>query len=143
MPQRDSNNPQPIDPNLIRSWIENQRQELQNRHTELDLKAKEIEANKSLALKSLELQGNILKNHPKEFRKTITRVGYIVGAVILLIMGFLSYCLWMGKDEFAKSVLHISVYLVSVLASYWFGRKNGKNEAAVRNNGNGEAQVIE
>lgn len=118
------NQPLPVDQEMIKSWLQNQNLELQNQRLENDLRAKEIDANTRLAEKSLEIQKAVLTNEGKEFRMTITRIVWLVALILMIILTFLGFCLWAGKDTFAYKFCQGISYLATTGLGYFFGRKN-------------------
>jgi hypothetical protein len=138
---RNRNNPgspaqiPPVDAETIKSWINNQTLELQNQKTENEIRLKEIEANTRLAEKSLEIQKDVLTNQGKDFRMSITRIGWIGGSILIILLTFLGFCLWAGKDQFAYKFGQGLALLITNFLSYLAGRKTKpKTEQNTTNN---------
>ncbi len=93
-----SNNPN--NPEIIKSFLTNQRIELENQKADQDFKIQELQANSKLSEQSIKYQSEYLKAQPEELRKTFTRLGYILAGFVIIFLAFMGFCLWMGKDEF-------------------------------------------
>lgn len=119
----------------ISKWIDNQSQLAKNEAANIALRHKEIENNARLAEKAMDYQAELLKRRPGENRKTITRIAWIAGAIIIVFLAFLVSLLYMGHEKFAEYFLQgISYVFVSVI-SYFVGKKN-KAKSDNGSNGN-------
>lgn len=122
-----NNNPptkQQIDPASLTKLIQTQHQNALNQAEQLKIKQKEVDHQAAYAQQLLKYQAEHIKSIPSENRKTYTRIGWIVGLGGLLIMGFLTFWLYIGQAEFAKSFLHGLSYLATSALSFWLGRKS-------------------
>lgn len=128
LPNHPSNSPS-LDQDTVKSLIDNQRLELQVQRLEKEVRLKELDSNTKLAEKSIEVQERILTSRGKDIRMTFTRLILlgILGLVIILI--FLGFCLWNGKDQFAYKFAGGIAIIISNIVSFIFGRKsNSKKE---------------
>ena len=124
----------------IEQLVKTQYQKALNEAEELKLKSKELEVNARIAEKSIDDQSRIISSRPEETRKTLTRIAYIIGGFALLILIFLSLCLFLGKDDFAYSFLKGMGYVVTTGLGYWAGRQKGKKNG--NDGGVPEAEIV-
>lgn len=130
-PQKGNNQNLPNE-KLLAQFVEIQSQKLRNEARELQLKEKDIEFQARYAEKLLAHQAEIEKNRPKENRKSITRVAYIVIAIIIIILVFFAYCIQQNKEDFILKLIQILGYFATTALGYYFGKKskgdgNGSN----------------
>ena len=114
-------------PEVLKSFVEVQKKKIQNEGRELSIREKEIASNERLALKSMELQADLLKERPKEMRKSITMLAYIVMGSVAFILLFLGWLVYRDNKDFAVEVIDKGSYLIVAILSYIVGKKNGKS----------------
>lgn len=121
-----------INNETINLFLETQRQKANTEALEVRLREKEIELNAKGAEKALDYQAEHLRNQPKEMRETIKVFIYGISAFIIIVLAFIGFCLYIGKDEAAKTILNIISYVVVSLISYFLGkgktRKSGSKK---------------
>jgi hypothetical protein len=110
----------------IKKFLENQQKQISLEAEAQKFKFEELKANARLAEKAMELQAAHLSRQPLEGRKNITRMGYIVGGLLMVFFLFIGFCLYLGKDEFIMVFLKGCSYLATTGMGYWFGRRVGK-----------------
>jgi len=110
----------------VEKIIDLQISRVQNEAKELELKEKEMDHNAKLAHKSIELQAKIEESRPAENRKTITRLGYIVGGLMVVCMLFMIACLYLNKEEFLYSFVKGVGYIITTGIGYFAGKKSSK-----------------
>jgi len=111
----------------LKQFLENQKAQISLDAENLKLKHEELRANTKLAEKSMELQANYLARQPSEGRKSLTRMAYVIGGIILLFFIFIAYCLNLGKEGFIVGFLKNVGYLITTALGYWMGRKEKKD----------------
>jgi hypothetical protein len=131
--QQGNQHPIPIDQDTIKAWISNQTFELQNQKAENEIRIKEIEANARLSEKSLDIQKSVLENQGKDFRMTITRIAYIGGGILVVILLFIGFCLWNNKDAFAYKFCQGISYILTTVIGYFFGKSSHKKSSTQSN----------
>ena len=80
-----------IETDLIKSFMEVQKQKALNDHMHLQIEEKRLGHDFNLANKQLEIQGDFIKKDPTERRKTLIVVSIIAVVVLLIILGSVSY----------------------------------------------------
>lgn len=119
----------PIDGETVKNLIAQQSQKLALEASKVRLDEKRIEADVKLAEQSMTLNASILKDQPKEQRKTVTTYAWIIGIFFLLIAGFVVSCLALGKDDFIVDCLKGLKDLAIAIVSFLIGRKTvGKQD---------------
>src|SRR5690606_28358803 len=97
----------PIDSETIQSFVKNQTLQLQNEARELQIREKEIDVNARLASESMKHQSEYMNSRPREARKSVTRLAWIIGLIMVTVMFFILALFYLGKDEFAYEVLKL------------------------------------
>jgi len=123
-----NNNNNGLTPEIMKSFIDVQKKKMDNESKELNIKDREISSNEKIALKTIELQASLLKDRPREMRKNLTRLGWVVGGFLILVFAFLGWLLYSGNERFANMVIDKGSYLIVAIGSYIVGKKNGKNQ---------------
>jgi hypothetical protein len=113
----------------VNQFIELQKLKIANEAKDLSLREKDMDHQSKYAHKLLDIQGQIERDRPKENRKTITRLAYIAGALIIVMMVFSGFCLYFNKDEFLLTLIKIIGYFATTWLGYHFGKKEGKTSA--------------
>jgi len=111
----------------IAQFLKTQQQNALNEAREIALREKELELNARYAEKSLELQAKHLANKPGEARKSFTRLGYIIGAFLIIILLFIGYCLYIKQEEFVLKFFQIIGYFITTGLGYYFGKNSSKS----------------
>ncbi|MCG9900081.1 MAG: hypothetical protein MH132_08785 [Hydrotalea sp.] len=140
--QQNSSSKEELPLEVIEKFIQVQEAELITKSQELKVREKEIEANTKLAEKQMTLQAELLKNQPGEYRKNFVTLGYFVVGIILIIVVFLGFCLYLGKEDFASKIFGYLMYGIVGIASYYFGRKSKDNKQNTKSGDIDEAEVI-
>lgn len=78
--------------------------------------------------KAMDHQAMYMSKRPAENRKTLTRIGWVVGLLLIAVMGFLTTWIFLGKDQFAYKFLQGSGYIITTILGYWLGSKNKKED---------------
>jgi hypothetical protein len=127
MSQPNQKQPQPkkeLEPEVIKAIVDQQTQKLQLEHQRLRLEEKRLDQNARLAEKAMEQQAAFLKEQPKEHRKTLTRIAYIVGGIIAMFLLFMGFLVYTGNKDFASDFLKVCSYIATSALSFWVGRKS-------------------
>lgn len=131
-----------LSPELIKDIIEVQKQKTLNDAKELHLKEKELELGARHAEKAMDHQALYLSKRPEENRKTITRLGWVVGLLLIAVMGFLTVWICLGKEQFAYKFLQGAGYVVTTGLGYWLGSKNKSKKEGKEDNEINDAEEI-
>lgn len=115
-----------ISPETIHSMVEVQKMRVQNEAASISFKEKELAANVELGKLQIGHQAEIEKRRPNENRKSFALVFGGVIIILLIVLGFLGWCMSMGKEQFVIEFLKYSLYPISAGGGYWFGRKSIK-----------------
>jgi len=131
-----------LTPELLREFIEVQKQKTVNDAKELQLKERQLELNAKYAERTLDHQVFYLSHKPAENRKTLAKIGWIVGLLLVVVMGFLTTWICLGKEQFAYKFLQGSGYIITTALGYWLGSKNKSIKNDKANNGINDAEVV-
>ena len=128
------NNPQGGNPKkpevnaeLLNKFLEVQKQEVLNESKRIELRKQEMNLNTKLAERSIDAQLTVMQFQPAEKRKARQQIFWFSAFVIIIILAFLSGCLYLDKEDFAKYFLGGVFYLASIAISFYVGRKSKKN----------------
>lgn len=123
--QNPSTNHQPeLTPEIISQFLENQKQQFAIKQQELIFQEKEMQAQSAIAHKSLEIQGELMKNKPKNDRKMLLMIIGGVILVLLLLLVFFCYCMQSGNKDFAFEMIKILGYPLVGGAGYVAGKRS-------------------
>lgn len=129
-----------LTPEILKDFIEVQKQKSINDAKELHLREKELELSARQTEKAMDHQAMYMSKRPAENRKTLTRIGWVVGLLLIAVMGFLTTWIFLGKEQFAYKFLQGSGYIITTILGYWLGSKNKKEDKGDSNVN--EAEVI-
>lgn len=130
-----------LTPEILKDFIEVQKQKTINDAKELHLREKELELSARQTEKAMDHQALYLSKRPAENRKTLTRIGWVVGLLLIAVMGFLTTWIFLGKEQFAYKFLQGSGYVITTILGYWLGSKNKKDDKG--NSDVNNAEVVE
>ncbi|AKD55034.1 hypothetical protein [Spirosoma radiotolerans] len=134
--------PQQVDPAMVQQWLETRKLEVQNEASQTRIREKEIEANSSYAHASLKHQAEYLKTKPAQDRKDLLLISGIAAFFVILLMGFVLYCLHIGEKDLVTSVLKGIGWVGTSVLSYYLGRNNNKKSTQSRSDSN-EAEIVD
>lgn len=117
-----------LDQETFKSLVVQQGQKLQIEADKLRLEEKRMEQDGKLAERSIEMQSTLLKAYPSQHRKTLITIGAIAIVIILIILGFILYCIHEGKDEFADKFLNWLSHIAGIAGGFLIGRTTGKKK---------------
>ncbi len=124
-----NNTPPPIDNEIIRQFVENQRVEGELRKADLELKKQQLSLSHEYALQLLQAQKEDLANQRKYAQKAVSKNIFVVLGILVILLAFGAYCLWLGKDELLKEIFKmIMVALPTAIGGYFYGYSKGKNK---------------
>ena len=105
--------PNPLPPEFIEKWIDNQSKEIETRRREIELRAQTDKNQFEYAKLALNVQANDTKkerdHESKQHSKKLIFAGIMVGA----LLGFLVYSLHTGKDQVALEILKAAIFIAS------------------------------
>lgn len=131
---------------MLSEFLEVQKINAQNAATQLKLKEKELEINGQLAHKSLDYQREHLKSQLPENRKTHRMYALFGLSVLIIIFVFIGYCLYIGKEDIAKTVFIGLAALATHTITYVAGKKTGESKSGSSPKGStsiDDAEVVE
>lgn len=131
--------PKRLPENIIDRLVKTQYQNALNEAEQIKLRIRNIDHQADYAKKFLEYQTQVITSQPGEHRKTVTRYGYITVMILLVFLGFITTCLYIGKEEFIRYFLQMVSYIIVSVFSFYFGRKTSVR----KDNGVKEAQVVD
>jgi ABC-type dipeptide/oligopeptide/nickel transport system permease component len=136
--------PTQLDPSVIKAIVEQQGQKLQVELQRLKVDEKRLDQDARLAEKSMQYQAEFLKAQPSENRKTLTRIAYVVGGIVVIFLSFLGFLVYTGNKDFADSFLKFITYLVTSIVSFWIGKKSVSQKSSKNNSSDIEdAEIID
>lgn len=109
---------------LIQQFLQTQHQKALNEAEQIKLRGKELDHNRELSAKYMEIEARLEEKKPSENRKTYTRLGYIGGGILLIILAFIVFCLYLNKEQFVIDLIRYGLYPVLTGAGYYVGRKS-------------------
>lgn len=112
-----------IDSAIIRSWLENQSAEIASKNLENEIRIREADNNKEIALASLQMQSEYLKNRPRQMRMNMTRLAWIVGMFLIIMLVFFIFLLRLEERDFANKALGALTHIITLCIGYWLGRR--------------------
>lgn len=136
-PQKHSQRPAPVDlsPDIIKQFLDNQGQQLLIEAEEFKLRQKELELSARQSDKALDYQAKYFERLPSENRKTITRIGWIVGLAMVAILAFVTFWLYIGQEEFAQKFLGLMGYVATTALGFLGGRYTKKKDKQIQEDG--------
>lgn len=132
-----------LEPAMIKELLANQSKELdirredlairqqeveneqKQRNREYDLQQQEIKNNKELALKHIEAHKGVLDNDLEYSDKQNKRSYIFWGTLSVLVIAFLLVSMYMGKEDFAETIIKM---LVGAVGGYFIGISKSKSE---------------
>ena len=119
-------------PEVIKSFLELQKDEIQVRKQELDLNTQQETNQKAIAEASISAQLTDRDNHRSHIERK-TKLQFIGGTILLsVILGFLGFALYMGKEAVVLKALEISgIFIAGFVGGYGF--KTSKQPASEHN----------
>ncbi len=132
--------PPALPPNLVQDFINVQAAEAQNQAQELQIRNKEIDRQYDHAKEVLKVEGELLKNKPKEHRLTILTYSGIVVVIILLFAGVIYVLINIGQKEMAENLINWTGRVVVIAISFLLGRLSGLKKWKKQSN---PAEVID
>lgn len=125
-----TNQPIPINEGIIKSFMENQAQQIALEKSRVTLENEQSNRNYQYALKALEANSSILKDAPNQKRKNLLTFGGLAIAGIVALLSFFSYWLSIGKEQIVLEIIKIlTPALVTGVSGYFYGKsKSSKKE---------------
>lgn len=133
----------PMNEKLLEKFVETQLIRVKNESKELELKSKDMDYQYRHADKLLSHQAEYLKTKPTEHRKTVTRIAWILGLILIIFLVFIGFCLYLGKDQFILNMLHGLSYFVLSALSYIAGKKSGNSKKSKSGQNDDYEEVVE
>lgn len=111
------------------------KQILENEARKIDIAEKKLSIERDTqkmqyeyAIRSLDANKDLMKNQPSEKRKTYLTIGFIASVFVGIFTWFVIYCLDNGKEAFVIDLIKVIGWLISVILSFFAGKKVGGNE---------------
>jgi len=124
LPDPDSEIQQELSSAVIDGIVEIQKVKVQNEARQLAFREKELDANLELSKKAMDYNLELKRKKPGERRKTLVYASVIVFMFLLLFLGFVGYCLYIGKERFLIEFIRYALYPLFTGAGYYVGRKS-------------------
>ncbi|MEX0291036.1 MAG: hypothetical protein AB3N14_18175 [Flavobacteriaceae bacterium] len=118
------NNQNPVDTELIKSFLEVQNQKAQNELKHLEIEKERLGHDFKLANKTLDIQGAFIKQEPKEKRTTLVYISVICVVVLLIVLNFMFILITKGHKDIAQEIAQWSSYFIVAIVSYFAGKKS-------------------
>jgi len=115
-----------LDVEVIKAIVQQQSQKLQIEAARLKIEEKRLEQDGKLSEESLRLNGVLLQNAPKEHRKTTQLYIIGVGIFLLILLGFISICLYFDKEDFLLKFLEWISHFAALVIGFFVGRISKK-----------------
>jgi hypothetical protein len=131
-----------LTPELLKEFIEVQKQKTLNDAKEIQIKERQLEINAKYAERNLDHQVYYLSSRPAENRKTLAKAGWVVGLLLVVVMGFLTAWICLGKEQFAFKFLQGAGYIITTGLGYWLGSKNKTLKHDKPNSAINDAEVV-
>jgi hypothetical protein len=128
---------------LIPDFIEIQKLKMLNESKKLQLKEKEMDYVSKYSEKMLDHHIQMMNQGSLENRKSFTRLGLIVGILTLIVLGFLTAWICLGKEQFAFKFLQGMAYLLSTVLGYWIGIKSKARKSEKKQVAAEQAETVE
>jgi hypothetical protein len=120
----------PVDAETLKALLQQQSQQLALEVRRISLDEKQLDAHTKLAEKSMAINADLLKNAPREHRRTTVTYGVIVLSFILIVVGFMVFCLVSDKQDFVKEILGYLKNLTALVVTFIAGRYSHKSKKA-------------
>lgn len=108
---------------------ENRKLELEHETHRLELDREKMRLNAELAHKSMDYQREYLAAQVPEDRKKIIVYAAAAGIGLFAILGFVMWCVYMGKEDIALKVFLAMAAILTHYITFRFGRQAGLSEA--------------
>jgi hypothetical protein len=112
-----------LDAEVVRSMVEQQKQKFKLEERQLMLEEKRLEHDIKLAELSLHHNATFLNNAPANHRKLILIQGLMLLALILVILAFIGYCLFLGKEDVVNKLVILFTHLTTLLIGLYLGKR--------------------
>jgi len=103
------------------SPIELQKLQAQNKAAQIAYREKQLAADIELAKFEVNHRQEMERKQESDKRKMITLLMFAVLTSIAMVVGFLAWCLSIGKEQFVIDLLKYSLYPISAGGGYWAG----------------------
>lgn len=105
--------PEPVEPDLLRQFVENQAQELYLRQQEQVIRKQEIENTHEYSLKLLDAQLADRQRERESSKSHLTTAGYFTTIIVIAIIGGICYALYLNKDQLVIELVKAIIFIVS------------------------------
>ena len=117
------------------SILARQEQKLQLDERNILLMGKKLEYEARLAEQTLKYKTIHLHEAPRNKRRLIITQTIAAGFILLLILSFISYCLYIGKDDTVNKLIVFFTHTVTLTIGLFIGGKVQKKEKGQSDNG--------
>lgn len=120
-----------MDNELIRQFINNQKQELEIRKEAIEIQKVQLNYSHEYALEALKAQKEDRMDQRRHEQKTQNKNIWIILGIVCAGLLFIGYCLWIDKDEFLKEILKFLMYSIPFAGGgYFYGYNKAKKKEA-------------
>jgi hypothetical protein len=133
-----------VDSEVIRAIITQQSQKLHLEEKKFLLEEKNLEYNTRLAEQAMKFNSVFLKDAPKNGRKLLATQAMAASLILLIILSFIGYCLYIGKEEVVNKLIVFFTHSVTLILGLFIGRnikKRDKNDD--RNEDMPQAEIVQ
>jgi Flp pilus assembly protein TadB len=106
----------------IQSIVELQKLNTQSEIANIELQERQLDADLELAKLQIGRQAEIETARQRNTLKGIITLAVGLIAILTLVLGFIAWCLSLGKEQFVIELLKYSFYPISAGGGFWVGR---------------------
>ena len=122
-------NPQ-LRADMLQQFLENQEREIELKTRELELQKQVQQHNFEYANTALQAQANDRKITLEHASRSRRESMLWVIAIALIIFGFASYALYLGKDRIVEVVIQAIAFVIVGGGGYEVGKRSGRGKSA-------------
>ena len=112
---------------MLRQFVENQTKELEIKALEIEAKKQEDNHAYEYALKAVDAEAVDRENSRNVWVKSRRDSYFFAGCIIVIVLLFLGFCLWIGKDAVAMEMIRLfAAFATGGLGGFAVGRYKKK-----------------
>ncbi|UYQ94015.1 hypothetical protein MKQ68_02775 [Chitinophaga horti] len=113
---------------IMQQWLQNQKEEQKTKQLELEIQKDENQKTFELAKENLKLQAEYMKDAPRHLLKRNFLVLGFFTIILLIVVGFMGYCVYLGKADIAMRILEVVSTAILSGGGGYFAGKNAKQK---------------
>jgi len=122
---------------LMHQWLDNQRHDLQVQSQRIALSEKELEHNRSLSEKTIEVQLKDRSENRQCTRSILKQLLIFFGIIIFMLLLFGGYDIHAGKEAFLSEIIALVIelgkYLVGAVTGFFIAKSKYNSESTKSN----------